>query len=210
MAKRKSRSARQGDRQAGTRSKRQQLETLGEAQASAMAAMATAAPRPAKPPAAAPSSAVLSSLAALSAPLPSVLPATPSSIPPHAGRALRIMLVEDHRDTASLMARVLARSGHQVELARSVRDALGLADRRLDVVISDLGLPDGDGCDLMRQLAPTGARGIALSGLVSEKDVQRCREARFVEHVAKPVNINVLLWTIRHVAESPPPVAPPR
>jgi CheY-like chemotaxis protein len=119
-------------------------------------------------------------------------------------RKLRIMLVEDHRDTASVMSKVLTRSGHIVETAGSVHDAVGLAEKPFDVIISDLGLPDGDGCDLMRQLAGRGqgAPAIALSGLASEEDVRRCRDAGFVEHLAKPVDVNMLLTTIAQVASA--------
>src|SRR5207247_9552651 len=126
------------------------------------------------------------------------LAASQSPPPPH--RALRIMLVEDHRDTASLMSRVLVHSGHVVQIADSLAAAMDLAQQPFDVLVSDLGLPDGDGCDLMRRLAPRGVRGIALSGLVSEDDVQRCHDAGFAEHLAKPVNIDMLLSTIAQVA----------
>src|SRR5690606_4398635 len=67
-------------------------------------------------------------------------------------RPLRILLVEDHSDTARLMGRLLRGEGHEVETAPTVAEALDLAERHeFDLLVSDLGLPDGTGIDLMRQ-----------------------------------------------------------
>jgi CheY-like chemotaxis protein len=127
-------------------------------------------------------------------------------------RTLNILLVEDHRDTAQVMSRLLTKMGHHVDVAGSVRDALRKAadDDSFDVVISDLGLPDGSGLDLMRQLTGLTARqsvpSIALSGYASEADVRRCREAGFTEHLAKPIDLERLLAALTRVthAEAPP------
>jgi len=132
--------------------------------------------------------------------LPSSPHAASSNGGPSVSRPLRIMLVEDHRDTAKLMSRVLARGGHVVEVANTVAAALELARQPFDVVISDLCLPDGDGCELMRQLAPRGFRGIALSGLASDDDANRCRDAGFARHLSKPVDMQTLLKAIADVA----------
>ncbi|MFP5284955.1 MAG: response regulator, partial [Thermoanaerobaculia bacterium] len=65
----------------------------------------------------------------------------------------------------------------------------------------DLGLPDGSGLDLMRELgARHGLRGIALSGYGMEEDVQRSREAGFETHLTKPVNLETLREAIRRAA----------
>jgi DNA-binding response OmpR family regulator len=73
-------------------------------------------------------------------------------------------------------------------------EARSLAESRgFDLLISDLGLPDGSGIDLMRQLkASHGMRGIVLSGYGMEEDVQRSLEAGFSEHLTKPVNFDHL------------------
>ena len=117
---------------------------------------------------------------------------------------LRILLVEDHADTAEAMADLLSLNGHQVSTAGSVAEALTLAagaDGAFDFVISDLGLPDGSGLDLMRQLsARHGLRGIALSGYGMEDDVRQSLEAGFLKHLTKPVNLPVLQATLREVA----------
>jgi PAS domain S-box-containing protein len=117
---------------------------------------------------------------------------------------LKILLVEDHADTAEAMADLLSLNGHQVSTAGSVAEALTLAagaDGAFDFVISDLGLPDGSGLDLMRELsARHGLRGIALSGYGMEEDVRQSLEAGFLKHLTKPVNLPVLQATLREVA----------
>jgi CheY-like chemotaxis protein len=74
--------------------------------------------------------------------------------------------------------------------------------RRFDVVVSDLGLPDGTGYELMRQLRDGHSiPGIALSGYGMEEDVQKCYEAGFVEHLVKPVQVAKLLRALDRVLE---------
>jgi PAS domain S-box-containing protein len=117
---------------------------------------------------------------------------------------LRILLVEDHPDTAEAMAELLSLNGHRVTTAGSVAEALATAagaDGAFDFVISDLGLPDGSGLDLMRELsARHGLRGIALSGYGMEDDIRQSLEAGFLKHLTKPVNLPVLQATLREVA----------
>jgi PAS domain S-box-containing protein len=117
---------------------------------------------------------------------------------------LKILLVEDHADTAEAMADLLSLNGHQVATAGSVAEALTLAadaGGAFDFVISDLGLPDGSGLDLMRELsARHGLRGIALSGYGMEDDIRQSLEAGFLKHLTKPVNLPVLQATLREVA----------
>jgi PAS domain S-box-containing protein len=114
--------------------------------------------------------------------------------------ALRILLVEDHADTAEAMADLLGARGHRVTLAAGVAEALAAAERGFDLVISDLGLPDGSGHDLMRELVRRhGWKGIALSGYGMEEDVRRSREAGFALHLTKPVNLPALEEAIRRV-----------
>lgn len=129
-------------------------------------------------------------------------PATASVKP---DRSLRILLVEDHEDTAQAMADLLGLMGHEVTLAGSVAAALAAAEavheRGIDLVVSDLGLPDGSGQDLMRELIRLyGWKGIALSGYGMEEDVRRSREAGFARHLTKPVDLDTLRAAIRQVA----------
>ena len=135
--------------------------------------------------------------------IPSAADASPSR--PHsqtASRQLRILLVEDHADTAYLMSRLLERLNHQVQTAGSIAAALATAGSGpFDLVISDLGLPDGSGLDLMRQLrAKYDLKGICLSGFGMDKDLLASREAGFLYHLVKPVNFQTLKATIEQAA----------
>ncbi len=113
---------------------------------------------------------------------------------------LRILLVEDHGDTARIMRRLLTARGHVVEIAANVASALHLAGesdgaggppQEFDLLISDMGLPDGSGLDLMRELKQRKVilPAIALSGYGQEADLQQSRDAGFLEHLVKPVSI---------------------
>jgi two-component system, chemotaxis family, CheB/CheR fusion protein len=120
--------------------------------------------------------------------------------------ALDILLVEDHADTAEAIATLLRLRGHRVTVAENLaaaRDAAANA-RRIDLLISDLGLPDGSGHDLMRELAARhGLRGIALSGYGMDVDIGKSREAGFELHLTKPVNLQSLEAAIRQAAGAP-------
>jgi DNA-binding response OmpR family regulator len=71
-------------------------------------------------------------------------------------------------------------------------------------VVSDIGLPDGSGLDLMRELGQRwGLRGIALSGYGTEDDVRRSREAGFLQHLTKPVTPRALEAAIRDALRTP-------
>ena len=134
--------------------------------------------------------------------LPAAMPATrPAPAAAAAPGSLRILLVEDHADTAEAMADLLDVRGHRVTLAANVTAALTAAEAAgggFDLVISDLGLPDGSGQDLMRELRRRWALpGIALSGYGMEEDLRRSREAGFALHLTKPVNLQALEDAIR-------------
>ncbi len=115
---------------------------------------------------------------------------------------LRLLVVDDHADTVRILGRLLAMHGHSVKTAGSVSDALDLASReRFDVLVSDVGLPDGSGYDLMRSLKSTYAiRGIAMSGYGMEEDLRKSSDAGFSEHLVKPLDFARLERVIRQVA----------
>jgi CheY-like chemotaxis protein len=122
------------------------------------------------------------------------------------GGGLRLLLVEDHRDTADILAKRLRRSGHDVIHAATVAAALQAAheakqsQRPFDLVLSDLGLPDGTGFDLMKELnARYGLPGIALSGFGMDADVQRSVESGFARHLTKPVDFEILQRAVMEV-----------
>jgi CheY-like chemotaxis protein len=106
----------------------------------------------------------------------------------------RILLVEDHEPTREALARLLRRRKFEVVVAASVAEARILADgQHFDLLISDIGLPDGNGYDLMAQLRDReGLKGIALTGYGMEEDVARSREAGFFAHLTKPVRAQTL------------------
>lgn len=123
--------------------------------------------------------------------------------PPGAGASgIRILLVEDHEDTLRILARLLRASGHQVATASTVSAALDLASQQdFDLLLSDLGLPDGSGLDIMQSLrSRPGFRGIALSGFGMEEDLRRSREAGFEQHLVKPISMQTLETAIRAVS----------
>jgi two-component system, chemotaxis family, CheB/CheR fusion protein len=116
--------------------------------------------------------------------------------------ALRLLLVEDNEPTLQVMADLLELAGHDVKPAATLRAALDLAARHtFDLVVSDLGLPDGSGFNLMRELRDRyGLQGIAVSGFGMEEDLRRSREAGFHEHLVKPVDIDKLKAAIARAA----------
>ena len=116
----------------------------------------------------------------------------------------RVLLVEDHGDTREVLTSLLRASNYAVKTASSVEAALQLATAEpFDIVVSDLGLPDGTGYDLMRQLRDRhGVKGIALSGYGMEADQRHSREVGFLDHVVKPVNANQLLAVIQRILGS--------
>jgi two-component system CheB/CheR fusion protein len=132
----------------------------------------------------------------------------PSLSVAQAMRALRILLVEDHADTAEAIAELLRLLGHEVTVAFTLSAGLAAAEEihgrgpgGIDLVVSDLGLPDGNGLDLMRELAGRyGLKGIALSGYGMEEDLRRSREAGFERHLTKPINFQALQAVLREVA----------
>ncbi|MEY2547120.1 MAG: hypothetical protein QOG48_2237 [Verrucomicrobiota bacterium] len=124
-------------------------------------------------------------------------------------RKLRVLVVEDHRDTADQFARLLRRAGHEVICASNIREAQQYAvvtpapDRTcaFDVLISDLDLPDGSGRDLMRNLAQLyPIRGIAISGHGTREDVESSIAAGFSFHVTKPVDWEKLKTALQQIA----------
>ena len=120
-------------------------------------------------------------------------------------RSFRILLVEDDPPSLRVMSRLLRQREHAVTTADSLSKALDAGSSGdFDLVISDIGLPDGTGWDLMRRLRERGEiRGIAVSGFGLEEDVRKSREAGFLAHMTKPVDFPKLEATIQRVAPGP-------
>jgi CheY-like chemotaxis protein len=121
------------------------------------------------------------------------------------GSGPRVLVVDDHVDTCTGMKMMLERRGYRVTLAHTADQAVAKAEHEeFDLVISDIGLPDRSGYELMQQLSATkGLRGIALSGFGMENDVSRARAAGFSEHLTKPINFDRLDEAIQMLLGEP-------
>jgi len=113
---------------------------------------------------------------------------------PAAHKALRVLLVDDHEDTNRSLTHLLRRRGYYVQPAHSVQSALAAAEQeQFDVLVSDIGLPDGSGIDLMEKLKNDHPIfGIALTGFGMEDDLRRSQKVGFHHHLVKPVDLNRL------------------
>ncbi len=112
-----------------------------------------------------------------------------------------MLLVEDDADVADLLRILLGRHGFTVTIAGSVGAALAAAGGSpVDVLVSDIELPDGSGHDLLRRLRENGRLpAIAMSGRYGDADVDDARAAGFDEYVGKPVSIARLVGAIGRV-----------
>jgi PAS domain S-box-containing protein len=116
---------------------------------------------------------------------------------------LRLLLVEDNQDTARTLGRLLRHAGFAVTTASNIAGARAAAESEaFDLLVSDLGLPDGTGYDVMRAIRKKcDCPGIAMSGYGMEEDQRRSREAGFSEHLVKPIDVPQLLAAILRVTK---------
>ncbi len=107
---------------------------------------------------------------------------------------LRIFVVENHRDSREYLQMYLEGRGHTVECAETVTEALAaLPKAHWDVLISDIGLPDGDGWELLERLRlPHSIYAIAMSGFGMSADHVRSRDAGYRHHLLKPFSMKDL------------------
>ena len=115
---------------------------------------------------------------------------------------LKVLMVDDDADTRRILSRLLSKCGHEVVTADSMQVALKfLENERFDALISDIGLPDGNGYDLVREAKKRQPlKGIALSGFGAEEDVRQSMEAGFDYHLTKPVNFQDLRELLQQIA----------
>jgi signal transduction histidine kinase/CheY-like chemotaxis protein len=123
--------------------------------------------------------------------------------PPPRQEPMRILLVEDHVGTLTAMTKLLTGLGHHVITAATVKEALAAAEHEpIDLVVSDLGLPDGSGHDVMRALRSRYAlKGIAVSGFGMDEDILRSAESGFAKHLTKPVDLERLQAAIQQTTK---------
>ncbi len=115
-------------------------------------------------------------------------------------RGLKILLLEDNKDTLKSIASALGARGHTVTTAERLSEALlAAAAEPLDLLVSDIELPDGTGLELMRHLRERGLPAIAMSGYGSEDDVRASLNAGFTEHLTKPVDLTRLIAAVNRV-----------
>src|SRR2546430_4532763 len=121
------------------------------------------------------------------------------SVPRHR----RVLVVDDHHDTCTGMKRMLERRGYEITVAHSAEQAVEkVRTQDFDLLISDIGLPDRTGYELMRELRSSKALpGIALSGFGTEQDVKEARAAGFSEHLTKPINFERLEEAIKNLLD---------
>jgi PAS domain S-box-containing protein len=118
------------------------------------------------------------------------------------GKRGRLLVIEDHAPTRATLKSLLERRNFEVFSAGNAVEARELVQRQpVDLVISDIGLPDVDGCTLMAELrsAHPLLPGIALSGYGMDEDIARTRAVGFVEHLTKPVNVGALERAIERI-----------
>ncbi len=133
----------------------------------------------------------------------------PALVPdPGVEAPLQVLVVEDEPATIRLMSRLIRSLGYQVTTAVTLAEASSWVEgsKRFDLIVSDIGLPDGTGLDLMRRVRATreGMPGIALTGFGTDEDIEQSRLAGFSAHMTKPIDFSQLETLIRKVVRTPP------
>jgi len=114
--------------------------------------------------------------------------------PQKPAKPLRILLVEDHNDTRHTLLRLLTHFGHQISVADNRQSALEIiASQKFDVLLCDIGLPDGNGYEVISQAKRRQpVKAVALTGFGTDEDVRRGKEAGFDFHLVKPIDFHEL------------------
>ena len=152
-------------------------------------------------------------------PRPALAPAPIAPPPPaedlHGWRgAFRVLLVDDSTDTLRIFRRLLVRAGYEIVVASSAREALETANSvPLDAVVTDLGMPDCDGFELLRELRSRAATAnlpaIAASGFTGEEERAAARAAGFDAYFTKPLDLPELIETLDRLLRAAAPRGEP-
>ncbi len=142
------------------------------------------------------------------------LPTTPAqetekpgdTVPGRIREATRILLIEDHADTARALSRLLSSRSYKVRTETTVASALAaVKEEKFDILLCDLGLPDGTGMDFVAAAQEfSDAPAIALTGFGMQQDIERAIEAGFAAHMTKPLNLQKLETEIQRLLDAPP------
>ena len=118
-------------------------------------------------------------------------------------RSLRVFLVENHEDTVRYMRLYLEQLSYEVCVATDMASALReIPESGCDVLISDIGLPDGDGWQLMEKLGDHRPHfAIAMSGYGTVNDQRRSRAAGYDHHLVKPFAPDGLVALLREASK---------
>ena len=122
--------------------------------------------------------------------------------PARPAKALRILLVEDHGDTRQTLSRLLTHFGHDISVADCTQSAKEIVNaKEFDVVLSDIGLPDGSGYEVITHAKQKQqVKGVALTGFGMDEDIKRSKEAGFDFHLTKPVDFAELRTVLGQLA----------
>ncbi|KXU87636.1 hybrid sensor histidine kinase/response regulator [Paraburkholderia monticola] len=133
--------------------------------------------------------------------------AAPPVIAPSAAQpasSLTVLLIEDHIDTADVLAQLMRGLGHDVTVVGRIGDAFAATQlQTFDLVVSDVGLPDGTGLDFIKAFREhSDVPAVALTGFGTDEDVRRCLSAGFTSHLTKPINFGQLESMIDSAAQA--------
>ena len=109
-------------------------------------------------------------------------------------KSLRILVVEDHSDTRQTLSRLLTYFGHQISVADNTQNALEImGSQEFDVILSDIGLPDGSGYEVISQAKRKHpVKAVAITGFGTDEDIRRGKEAGCDFHLVKPIDLHEL------------------
>jgi CheY-like chemotaxis protein len=140
---------------------------------------------------------------ATSASLPRNSEQRPPQIPPQVLSGLKILIVDDEPEAREFALWALCRHGAQTRAASSACEALiGFQEWNPDVLVSDIGMPEGDGCELLRRIRTLeqerGGRivAVAMTAFARPEDRESCRAAGFAQHLSKPIEADALVRAV--------------
>src|SRR5437764_2658385 len=126
--------------------------------------------------------------------------AEPVSRPVSANRPPRLLVVDDHEDTCTGLKMILERRGYEITIAYTADQAAEKArQEKFDLLMSDIGVPERSGYDVMQGIRGRAVLGTAVMGFGMEHDVNRARAAGFSEHLTKPINFERLEEVIQQL-----------